>query len=276
MPELDRLRRLAKELRTTRETTKSLEVASHQQKHMMPAEPEIPNFELAVHYRPASQVSGDFYDFFVTRAGEHAIVIADVTGHGVEAAIIMGMAKATVSVYGRQLATPREVLIAANRDLAASLDGMTFVCLTLMFLDSATRRVRLARAGQSRPLLFNSSWDTPEPLEVKSKGLALGLEASAKFEELLEEAEFVLEPGDLLLQYTDGIVEATNQDKEQFGEDRIREVIKKYPRASTRELLFILEETLREFTRSRELDDDVTMMALKIRERQPTRRLPFE
>lgn len=275
MPE-DRLRRLARELKAAQETTKSLEVASSRQRHMMPSMPDIPGFDLGVEYRPASEVSGDFYDFFRTPAGEYALVIADVAGHGVEAGIIMGMAKATVSIYGRQLPNPKDVLVAANRDLAEGLDGKTFICLTLAFLDPETRHLRIARAGSNRPLLFNPGWENPEPTEVKSRGLALGLDAGDRFEDIIEETELTLQAGDLLLQYTDGLVEATNDEKEQFGEARVMELVKKYPRASTRELLFILEETLRDFTGSREQEDDITMMALKIRERSPARRLAFE
>ena len=276
MPEQDRLRRLARELKEHEETTKSLEVASDRQRHMMPPLPDIPGFDLGVLYRSASQVSGDFYDFFMTPRGEHALVIADVTGHGVEAGIIMGMAKATVSVYGRQLESPKDALVAANRDLAASLDGKTFVCLTLLFLDASERHIRLARAGSNRPILFNPGWDDPEPRELKSRGLALGLDSGERFDEIIEEIELTLGAGDVLLQLTDGLVEATNPDKEQFGEARVMELVGRYPRASTTELLFILEEALRDFTGSREQEDDITLMALKIRERSPTRRFAFE
>ncbi|MBN1808047.1 MAG: PP2C family protein-serine/threonine phosphatase [Planctomycetes bacterium] len=276
MGDTNRLRRLAQELRDREETTQSLEVASSRQQSMMPDAPVIPGFDLAVDYYPASEVSGDFYDFFITKNGEQAIVIADVTGHGVEAGIIMGMAKATVNIYGRIYDTPLEVLKAANRDLAASLDGKTFICLTLVFLDPGSKRLRLARAGADRPIYFNSSWEPPEPRDIRTRGLALGLDGGERFNELIEQAEIMLQPGDLLLQFTDGIVEAANSDKEQFGEERIMEIVKKYPRASSRELIFLLKETLLDFTRSREYDDDITIVALKLRDQPVSRKIAFD
>jgi sigma-B regulation protein RsbU (phosphoserine phosphatase) len=275
MPGMDRLRKLGQELTTQKETTESLQVASDRQKKMMPDPPEIPGIDMSVSYTPASEVSGDFYDFFFNKDGELAMVIADVTGHGIEAAIIMGMAKATVNIYGRMYDSPAEVLRNANRDLAANFDGKTFVCLTLSIFDPKTKRLRVARAGADRPLLFNASWNPPEPKEIRGRGLALGLDPGPRFDELLEEDEIMLQPGDLFLQFTDGIVEATNADKEQFGEPRIREIIKKYPKASTKELLFMLKETLVDFTRSRDYDDDITMMALKVRDPQLSRKASF-
>jgi len=272
MGDMDRLRKLAQELRNREETTKSLEVASSRQKSMMP---DLPGFDISVAYTPASEVSGDFYDFFIAKNGELAMVIADVTGHGVEAGIIMGMAKATVNIYGRIYDGPAEVLRAANRDLAANLDGKTFICLTLTLLDAKNRKLRIARAGADRPLHFNPAWKPPEPQELRTKGLALGLDPGERFDQLLEEAEISLQPGDLYLQFTDGIVEAVNAEKEQFSEQRIKDTIKRYPRASTRELLVILKEALVDFTRTRDYDDDITLMALKVREQQASRKAAF-
>jgi sigma-B regulation protein RsbU (phosphoserine phosphatase) len=275
MGDIGRLRRLAQDLRNREETTKSLEVASSRQKSMMPNPPEIPGFDLSVSYSAASEVSGDFYDFFINRNGENALVIADVTGHGVEAAIVMGMAKATVNIYGRMYNTPGEVLRAANRDLAANFDGKTFVCMTLSFLDPKTRRLRIARGGADRPLLYNPAWSPPEPKEIRTRGLALGLDPGPRFDQLLEETEIILQPGDVYLQFTDGIVEATNAEKEQFGQKRIMEILKRYPRASSRELLFMLKESLVDFTRTREYDDDLTLMALKVRDTSVSRKTAF-
>ena len=275
MPDMDRLRRLAQDLRNREETTKSLEVASDRQKKMMPDPPEIAGIDMGVSYTPASEVSGDFYDFFYNQNGELAMVIADVTGHGIEAAIIMGMAKATVNIYARMYDSPAEALRNANRDLATNFDGKTFVCLTLSIFDPNTKRLRVARAGADRPLLFNAAWDPPEPKEIRGRGLALGLDPGPRFDELLQEDEIMLQPGDLYLQFTDGIVEATNADKEQFSEARIMEIVKKYPKASTKELLFMLKESLVDFARSREYDDDITMMALKVREPQLSRKTTF-
>ena len=170
-----------------------------------------------MHYKPASTVSGDFYDFFETKGNNLGIVIGDVTGHGVEAGIVMGMAKTAINIYGRQIESPSEVMAAVNG-----------------------------------------------PRDLRSNGLALGVDRGPKFRQILQEVSVQLNDGDIFFQYTDGLTEATNQQKEQYGEDRLKETIKRYGRLQLRELINIIGESLRDFTRVSEYEDDITMVALKV------------
>jgi sigma-B regulation protein RsbU (phosphoserine phosphatase) len=274
-----RLRRIASQIRQKEETERGLRMARLRQDRMLPEKPVIPGYDFAVKYEPASHVSGDFYDFFTIREGVLGIVIGDVSGHGVEAGIIMGMAKQTVSIYGRQMENPKEVLQAANEELYRSLDGRTFVSLSYAVLDVEGRALRFARAGQNRPFLMNARWQNPKPQVVESKGLALGVDKGTRFAQVVEEIPIKLQPGDFFFQYTDGLVEAMNQDKEQYGEERLCEVLSRYARTSATELLEIVIESLHDFTRPRaaaatapaaaakeaEQEDDITMVAFKVR-----------
>jgi len=266
--DVDRLRRLASQIKQKEETDRSLRLASLRQRRMLPNPPEIPEYDFACLYQPATGVSGDFYDFIPVRENLWGIVIGDVSGHGVEAGIIMGMAKQTISIFGRQIERPLDVLRAANDELCKSLDGKTFVSLSYGVLDTSTRTLRFVRAGHNKPLLLNARWQNPEPQVIECRGLALGVQKGDRFVKATEEIELKLEPGDLVFQYTDGLVEATNKEKEQYGEERLREVLKRYARTSTSELLEITIESLNDFTREREQEDDITMLAFKVRDPQ--------
>ena len=269
----ERLRRLANQIREKEETDRSLKTASLRQKRMLPDPPELASFDFGFTYEPAAHVSGDFYDFIPVRDDVWGIVVADVSGHGVEAGIIMGMAKQAVKIFGRQNEEPTEVLSLANEELHRSLDGKTFVSLSYAVLDTETTVLKFARAGQCKPIMVNPSWKTAEPYVVESKGLALGVDKGKRFRKIVEPIEIKLEPGDTFFQYTDGLAEAMNATKEQFGEERIMALLKQYARSPAQELVEIVMEALKDFTRGAEQEDDITLLALKYREPQPTTRV---
>ncbi len=262
------LRRLAGQLKKKEETDRSLRLASVRQQRMLPDKPMLERYEFGVRYIPAADVSGDFYDFIDVRPGALGIVLGDVSGHGVEAGIVMGMAKMTVSIYGRQTEDPKEVLALVNKELYRWLDGKTFVSLSYGVLDTESGVFRFARAGQCRPILLNPGWHVPEPQVVESRGLALGVDSGERFGQVIATIELTREPGDTFFQYTDGLVEAMNKDKEQFGEDRLEELIKRYARAPAQDQVDTIIEHLDDFTRIPEYEDDITMVVLKARDRQ--------
>jgi sigma-B regulation protein RsbU (phosphoserine phosphatase) len=269
----ERLRRLASQIREKEDTDRSLKIASLRQKRMLPNPPELENYDFGFTYEPAAHVSGDFYDFIPVRENVWGIVVADVSGHGVEAGIIMGMAKQAVKIFGRQNEDPTEVLSLANEELHRSLDGKTFVSLSYAVLNTETSILRFARAGQCKPIMANPSWKAMEPCVVESKGLALGVDKGPRFRQIIEPIDFKLEPGDLFFQYTDGLAEAMNAVKEQFGDERIMSLLKRYGRSPAQELVEIVMEALKDFTRGAEQEDDITLLALKYREPQPTTRV---
>ncbi len=263
---LRRLRAVAGDIQKKEDTDRSLHLASVRQQRMLPEKPQMEKYELGLYYEPAARVSGDFYDFIPVREGALGIVVADVTGHGVEAGIIMGMAKQAISIFGRQIESPDEVLCLTNDELYRTLDARTFVSLSYAVLDIETGVLRFARAGQCRPLLINPSWKTVEPQVVNSKGLALGVDKGPRFRKVIELIPIQLEPGDVFFQYTDGLVEATNKEKQQCGEERLRKLLTRYARSSAEELVDIVLESLKDFTRTPELEDDLTMLVLKARD----------
>ncbi len=259
-----RLKQLAQELQNKHEMDKSMKMARLRQLHMLPNMPKVPGLEFQTLYIPATNVSGDFYDFI--EVGENLIGIAmgDVSGHGIEAGIIMGMAKKALQIYAKGKPSPKETLVVTNSDLATDLDGETFVSASYGVLDTAKRILRFARAGHNPPYLVNPA-RTPPLAEIKPNGMVIGVDKSGKrFPLVTQEQEIQLQSGDLFFQYTDGLVEAPNKRKEEFGEERVKELLLKYWSLGSLDLLNLMEETVGRFTGERQQEDDITMIAIKV------------
>lgn len=259
-----RLKKVANELRRRSEIDKSMRATRARQLSMLPRMPKIPGYDFHKLYLPAANVSGDFYDFIELGDGKIGISMGDVTGHGIEAAIIMGMAKKAISIYAKWSSDPHAALTAANVDLAADLDGSTFISVAYGVLDTKLRTFQYVRAGHN-PLLLVNPARTPPLEEIKPPGMVLGVDRTGKnFERVCCLREVQLQPGDILFQYTDGLVEAPNNENEDFGEERLNELLKKNAERPVYELIDVLEEAWREHIGSREQEDDVTMVAVRI------------
>jgi|SRR6516165_1896397 len=180
--------------------------------------PEMGNFHVAVRYAPMTAVAGDFYDFPVIQPGCLGIVVADVTGHGVPAALVASMVKVSVSAHADVGAEPGKVLAGLNSALCRHAQGQ-YATAVYVFLDQARRMGCYSAAGHPPLLLWRRSARTL--LELKESGLLLGVRPSEQY----VQTEFALEAGDRLLVYTDGLVEAVNSRGEEFGDIRLGEFI---------------------------------------------------
>lgn len=180
--------------------------------------PEMGSFNLAVRYAPMRAVAGDFYDFLVFRPGCLGIVVADVTGHGVPAALVASMVKVAVSAHMDVGAEPGKVIAGLNSTLCRQAQGQ-YATAVYVFLDQARRMGCYSAAGHPPLLLWQRA--TRTLLELNESGLLLGVRSSEEY----EQTEFALEAGDRLLVYTDGLVEAVNARGEAFGEAHLGEFI---------------------------------------------------
>lgn len=180
--------------------------------------PEMGSFNLAVRYAPMTAVAGDFYDFLVIRPGCLGIVVADVTGHGVPAALVASMVKVAVSAHTDVGAEPGKVIAGLNSTLCRQAEGQ-YASAVYVFLDQA-RGVGCYCAAGHPPLLH---WHraTGTLLELNERGLLLGVRPGEEY----PQTEFALEAGDRVLVYTDGLVEAVNARGEEFGEAHLGEFI---------------------------------------------------
>ncbi|MEZ6013931.1 MAG: GAF domain-containing SpoIIE family protein phosphatase [Planctomycetota bacterium] len=182
---------------------RSLEIASEIQAGLLPkGAPTVAGFELFGWYRPAEHASGDFYDFVRSKSGGTSFVVGDVTGHGVGPALVTATAQASLRSYARVLDDPGEVVSMLNADLSERVDPGMF--LTLFFAQLGEGGlVRTLNAGQTPPLIWRTATGTIDSL--RGDGPALGMISDFAY---TTGATLTMEPGDLLIAFTDGIVEA--------------------------------------------------------------------
>jgi sigma-B regulation protein RsbU (phosphoserine phosphatase) len=186
------------------------------------APPNLPGWEFAAHYQAAREVGGDFYDFLPlpAGAGHVGLVIADVSGKGVPAALVMARTCAMIHTAAQQGHSPSAALAQANALLVNYTRSHILLTALCAFLDTGTGRLAYANGGHNRPLWFHAHTGTVE--ELATPGIILGA-----FETLdLEESAVDLAPGDLLVLYTDGVTEAMDGQRVPFGEARLQEIVR--------------------------------------------------
>ncbi|MGE0709435.1 MAG: PP2C family protein-serine/threonine phosphatase [Planctomycetota bacterium] len=241
----------------------SLQEARSKQLRLLPALPRIEGFEFGRVYKPCDAVGGDFYHLFPVGGDAWGVAIGDISGHGIEAALLMGLAKKLIEVHGRGVSSAAQALCLANQDIFSDLDERTFVTAFYGVLDLGKRRFRFARAGHNSLILYNPA-RTPPLQVIGQKGMALGVDAGPLFEKTLEELEVTLEPGDLVFQFTDGVSETLDEEGEQFGEERLCEVIAAHGHHEVEYVLWKVERALDAFRGAAEQADDVTMIGFKV------------
>ncbi len=267
---VERRKKLAEKIESLQERVESMvdleqsvRQAQRRQLHLIPLEPQPDEVaDIAVAYHPLQSVSGDFLDFYSLSDNRFGVVVGDVSGHGVEAAILMGMAKMALRIRSQALGTAHEMMVRANLDLFGELRRSAFVTGFFALVDRATRKMSYVRMGHPPPLLRRVSGDC-EPLDAP--GLPFGADDGSRFGSCIEEREVQLEEGDILLMYTDGVTEA-EAGGEQFGMDRLFKALMAVPAGEpARAILRSVEDALNGFLGSAPHRDDVTMVCLKIR-----------
>ncbi len=237
-------------------------VARELQTSLLPPQmPQLSGWDTAALWRSARQVGGDFYDFWHftsgPAAGELGFVIADVSDKGVPAALFMALARSLVRASALDGTSPARAMERANRWIVRDSQAYMFVTLFYAILDPESGELRYCCAGHNPPLLYRAASGTVEHL--RTPGIALGV----LDEVTLGEAATMLEPGDLLLCYTDGVTESINDVMDEWGLERLIETIKAHANLSTQELLDAISAGLAAHTGERPPFDDVTMLAVK-------------
>lgn len=259
-----RLKMLSSELKQKSELEQSLRAARRGQLHMLPLEPKVEGFEFRKRYIPCANVSGDFYDFIRVSEHEIGIALGNVSGHGIEAGIIMGMAKKALQIYAKGLSSPKEALALTNADLAGDLAESTFISAAYGVLDTQARVFKFARAGNNPPYLVNPA-RAPVVREINPKGMVLGVDKTDKrFPLVTQEETIPLQSGDLFFQFTDGLVEARDPARHEFGDEQLQELLVKNAGLSATELVDLFEEAVQNHIGSAEQEDDITMVAFRM------------
>ena len=238
-----------------------LNVATQIQADMLPsifpAFPERKEFDIYATMNPAKEVGGDFYDFFLIDEDHLAMVMADVSGKGVPAALFMVIAKTLIKNRAQMGGGPSEILGYVNNQLCEGNESGMFVTVWLAILEISTGKGVAANAGHEHPAICRA--DGIYELVVYRHSLAVAAMEGMRF----REHTFELHPGDSLYVYTDGVAEATNAGEELFGTDRMLRALNRNPKADVTELLQTVKEEIDVFVNTAPQFDDITMMCLK-------------
>ena len=227
--------------------------------HIFPPFPERKEFEIYASMKPAKEVGGDFYDFFLIDDDHLCLVIADVSGKGVPAALFMMVSKVIIQSYANICGNVSEVLERANEAILSDNQVEMFVTVWIGILEISTGILKAANAGHEFPTIKKP--DGPFELLKDKHGFVVGGMEGVKYREY----EVKLEKGSKLFVYTDGIPEATDKDNNMFGTDRMLEALNKEPGASTEKLIENVTESVADFVKDAVQFDDMTMICFEYR-----------
>jgi len=230
--------------------------AAEIQGHLFPsANPQLDGFDIASRYIPLGSVGGDFYDFVPVQDEHVGIVIGDVAGKGIPAAILMAATRAVLLGHIETIYAASDIVANANRSLCRDVADDQFVTLFYGALDTASRRFTYCNAGHALPLVFREG----QSCELVEGGMALGVDPDADY----EEAQFTIRTGDVLVFYTDGLTETMDPDGDQFGRERIFDAAAPHLALPAADLLDRLSLAARGFARGAPATDDFTLIVLK-------------
>ena len=246
--------------RTTAEKerfAKELEIAKGIQQSFLPdTAPDIAGIEIAAKNIPALEVGGDFYDFIPLGKDRWGLVIADVSGKGVPAALFMALSRTLIRASTLANADPAVAIGHANQLICEDSKTDMFVTLFYAILDSRAMTLDYVNAGHNPPLLLKGT--SSDVVLLKARGIALGLTDEMD----LQSARMDLRPGDVLVLYTDGVTEAINDHEEEFGEQRLLSVIMENRTLPAAELLEKILDAISTFAGNRPQHDDITLLIL--------------
>ncbi len=240
-----------------------LEIARHVQLTFLPSSnPSIPHLDIATLCLPAKEVGGDYYDFIISDKSL-GIVIGDVSGKGISAAFYMTLTKGFLKANTKIASSPKEILININELFYENAERGMFISMILAFFDLEKNILTFARAGHN-PLIHRCS-ETNKVVEVGVSGIALGLENGTIFNNTIQEKRLPFKPGDEFLFYTDGLNEAQNLRKEEFGEERLLQLIETYHALPAGLQLARIQNEIETFSSGASQHDDMTAVLVKIR-----------
>ena len=239
-----------------------LEIARDIQRILLPAEaPAINGFQISGINVPARQVSGDYFDYIHVDDERLGVAIADVSGKGVPASLIMAICRSVLRAEAVRNPSPADVLRKVNRQLYPDIKEDMFISMAYLILDHERNGIMLARAGHDAPLLYKQESQTVTP--VKSPGMVVGIDSGNVFDRLTVDFPVPLERNDCLVLYTDGLTETLNSEGDEFGVDRMMQSVRASANDGAQAIVKRIIEDVREFTGSVPQNDDMTLIAIR-------------
>ncbi len=239
-----------------------LEIARDIQRILLPAEaPAINGFQISGINVPARQVSGDYFDYIHVDEDRLGVAIADVSGKGVPASLIMAICRSVLRAEAAGNPSPADVLRKVNRQLYPDIKEDMFISMAYLILDHERDGVTLARGGHDAPLLYQRQLQNVTP--IKSPGMVLGIDSGNVFDRLTADFAVPLERDDCLVLYTDGVTEALNTEGDEFGLERTIESVRASATDGAQAIVKQVIDDVRNFTGSNPQNDDITLIAIR-------------
>jgi serine phosphatase RsbU (regulator of sigma subunit) len=250
---------LVAELRDSERVKRELEIAQSIQMSLLPNRPpQVPGIDLAGRCVSATKVGGDYYDFFLRPDGTVGIVIADVSGHSVGAALMMAVARSAIRSEAKHNRSPAEVMRLVNEALFEDLDrAELFISAFYALHDPETNLLEFANGGHCAPIMWSEQDGTTE---LDAEGMLVGV---------LPRVEFALGTrplhiGDVIVLYTDGVIEAQNPEGERYGEERLHRLLDRSHSNTAEEILDAVFADVTEFCQNQAQSDDITLVVMKV------------
>jgi len=242
-----------------------IDAANRIQSALLPkGAPDLPGTSIASHYRAATEIGGDYFDFLPVPGGKLGLVLGDVSGHGLTSGIVMAMAKSALLVQVGYDASPRRVLEVLNETVLRTAPKRILMTFFFGVLDLDRRNLTYSSAGHLDPYVFRAATGTLE--ELSAWGFPLGVRRRMPF--ALHETSFA--PGDRLILYSDGLIEALDDDGEPFGFGRFETLLLKHGAEPSEEIRRALLDAVASFTRNRPPEDDQTLVVVSFEEAAET------
>jgi serine phosphatase RsbU (regulator of sigma subunit) len=250
---------LEQEMRMRERIEQELRVARLIQQTLLPKTlPELPGYDLAAYYQPAREVGGDFYDFLELEDGRLGLIVGDVTDKGIPAALVMATTRTVLRAAAQRLFSPGEVLTLSNDALVADIPPNMFITCLYAILEPESGRLIYANAGHDLPYRRRAGRSEGAE-ELRVRGMPLGLMPGMGY----EEKEIVLEDGESVLFYSDGLVEAHDPQREMFGFPRLQGLVGTHRSGGSALIGFLLSELTLFTGEDWEQEDDITLVTLE-------------
>ena len=237
-----------------------LALARRIQQGLLPkGNPPVKGLDIAGISIPALTVGGDYFDYIPLGTKQLLVVVGDVSGKGMSAALYMSKIQGMIQIIAPMYRDPKEILIQVNRQIYESLERSSFITMILALFDLETKEVRICRAGHNKALIgVNGTLEY-----LKGGGIGLGLERGPVFEQELEEVKQPLNANSIFVFYSDGLTEAMNEGMSQFGEEAVFEIVKQKRGLGAKELQNTILKSVEDFRGPAEQNDDLTVVVVK-------------
>ena len=243
---------------------RELEIANSVQASMLPDyDPDVLTLDISGYSCPAANLGGDYYDYFKISDSQFGLAVGDVNGHGITASLLMAMAKSCLFVQGQIDPNVTPVMTALNSMVYSGTKTRLFMTFIYAIFDIFNNTVTFASAGHHLPYHYKKALNKLQPINL-APVYPLGVREKVKFKEIT----INLDPEDILVFYTDGIIEAKNMEEEEFGFERLEELIVANAHLSAKKLKELILDTYKTWIKGRELADDiddVTVVVVKVK-----------